>query len=175
MSKIGKRITVSDSEIRVSSPKKFFMIIFMTIWLAGWTYVGAMIFWGVIAGRIKDIWFLVTWPCFWLLAELLALYVYLWALVGYELITVTPGIIIIKRSIFGYGPSKEYPIPKITNLRASGFSATIFTWNFSMAFWGLLGGTVSFDYEGESKRFGINLIENDAKQLVKTMKNDFGL
>ena len=147
----------------------------MTIWLAGWTYAGAMIFWGVIAGQIKDIWFLATWPCFWLLSELLALYVFLWVLVGYELITVTPGIIIIKRSIFGCGPSKEYPIPKITNLRASEFYATFFSWSYNMAFWGLTGGTVAFDYEGELKRFGINLNENDAKQLVKTMKINFDL
>ena len=89
---------------------------------------------------------------------------------GYELITSDHDIITIKRSIFGHGPLKRFEISKISNLRASGFFATMISWSYNMAYWGLSGGTVAFDYENKPIRFGINLNEDDSKQLVVIVK-----
>jgi hypothetical protein len=44
-----------------------------------------------------------------------------------------------------------------------------------MAYWGITGGTVAFDYENKARRFGINLNEDDANQLVRTIKDRFKL
>ena len=175
MNKIGKRITISPAEIRISSPKNIFMLLFIPIWLTGWTIGGSVAIWQVISGQSKEAWFLIIWLCGWLVGELFVLYVFLWGGFGKELITAEHGIIKIKRSIFGYGPSRQYEMAKVSNLRASGFFATTMSWNFSMAYWGLTGGTVAFDYENKPKRFGINLNENDANQLVKTMKGRYNL
>ena len=109
------------------------------------------------------------------MGELFVLYAFLWGAFGKELIISEHGILKIKRSIFGYGPLKKYELSKICNLRASGFFATTMSWNFNMAYWGITGGTVAFDYENKSRRFGINLNEEDANQLVKTMKGRFNV
>jgi hypothetical protein len=55
------------------------------------------------------------------------------------------------------------------------YEGAMMSWNYSMAYWGLTGGTVSFDYENQPERFGINLNEDEATQLVKTMKSSFNL
>ena len=175
MNKIGKRISVSASEIRIASPKNIFILIFMPVWLIGWTIGGAAAIWQIVSGQAKDAWFLLIWLCGWLAGESFVLYAFLWGAFGYELLTGEHGVLNIKRSIFGYGTSKIYEITKISNLRAAGFFATAMSWSFSMAYWGLSGGTVAFDYDGKARRFGINLNEDDANQLVTIMKSRFNL
>jgi hypothetical protein len=84
--------------------------------------------------------------------------------------TVELGSLRIKRSILGYGPVKNYEITKLSNLRASGFFGPMMSWSSGMASWGLSGGTIAFDYEGKTIRFGISLSENDSNQLVDALK-----
>jgi hypothetical protein len=175
MQTIGKRIAIAPGEIQISTPKNIFMLLFMPIWLTGWTIGGGVAMWQVISGQGKETWFLLVWLCGWLAGELFMLYAFLWSTFGKELITTEHGTINIKRSIFRYGLSKQYQTTKMSNLRASGFFATMMSWNYSMAYWGLTGGTVAFDYENKSVRFGINLNEDDANELVKTMKSRFNL
>ncbi len=175
MQAIGKRIAITPDEIQISSPKNIFMLLFMPVWLIGWTIGGSVAMWQVISGQTKEAWFLIIWLCGWLVGEIFVLYAFLWGAFGKELIMAERGIIKIKRSIFGYGPSRQFELAKLSNLRASGFFATTMSWSFNMAYWGITGGTVAFDYENKPKRFGINLNEEDANQLVKTMKNRFNL
>ncbi len=147
----------------------------MPIWLTGWSIGGGVVLWQVISGQSKDTWFLVIWLCGWFVGELFVLYAFLWCAFGYELITAEHDNMRIKRSIFGYGPSSQFEKAKVSNLRASGFFATMLSWNFNMAYWGISGGTVAFDYENKPKRFGINLNEDDANELVRIMKSKFNL
>lgn len=175
MNKIGKRIIVSASDIRISSPKNVFILIFMPVWLVGWTAGGVIAILQIFSGQSKEAWFLVLWLFVWLAGELFVIYVFLWGAFGYELITSDHDIITIKRSIFGHGPLRMFEISKISDLRASGFFATMISWSYNMAYWGLSGGTVAFDYENKPIRFGINLNEDDAKQLVVIVKSRLNL
>jgi hypothetical protein len=152
-----------------------FILIFMPIWLAGWTFGGSIATWQIFSGQSKESWFLVLWLFGWLAGELFVLYAFLWAAFGYELITSEHGMIIIKRCIFGSGPSRKFEISKISNFRASGFFAKMMSWSYNMAYWGLSGGTVAFDYENKPIRFGINLNEDVARQLAAIMKSRFTL
>jgi hypothetical protein len=175
MNKIGKRISISASEIRIASPKNIFILLFLPIWLIGWSIGGATAIRIVISGQSKETWFLLIWLCGWLAGELFVLYAFLWGVFGHEVITTEQGIMIIKRSIFGYGPLKKYEIVKMSKLRAAGFFITTMNWDYNIAYWGLSGGTVAFDYDGKTKRFGINLNEDDANQLVAIMKSRFNV
>jgi hypothetical protein len=121
MEQIGKRVNISGSEIRISSPKNVFMLIFLPIWLTGWTIGGIIAIGVLVTGGVKEAWFLLFWLCGWAVGESFALYALLWGAFGHEVITVKNGIISIKRSVLGYGPSKHYYIDKLSNLRASGF------------------------------------------------------
>jgi hypothetical protein len=84
-------------------------------------------------------------------------------------------MMMIKRCIFGHGPSRKFEISKMSNLRASGFFATMMSWAHSMAYWGLSGGTVAFEHENKTIRFGFSLNEDDAKQLAEIMKSRLNL
>jgi hypothetical protein len=175
MDKIGKRIKILGSEIHISSPKNIFMLIFLPIWLTGWTIGGVVTIGVLVTGKAKEAWFLVIWLCGWIVGESFALYTFLWGLFGFEVITVEFGNLKIKRSILGYGPSKNYEISKLSNLRASGFFGPMMSWSSGMAYWGLSGGTIAFDYEGKTKRFGISLNEDDSNQLVEALKTRLNL
>ena len=175
MDQIGNRIKILGSEIRISSPKNIFMLIFLPIWLTGWTIGGAFAIKQVISGGSEEVWFLLIWLCGWIVGETFALYAFLWGIFGFEVIAAELGSLRIKRSILGYGRSRNYEISRLSNLRASGFFGPMMSWSSGMAEWGLSGGTIAFDYEGKTKRFGIHLNENDATQLVSTLKNRFNL
>jgi hypothetical protein len=114
LNKIGKRIIVSASEIRISSPKNYAMLIFIPVWLAAWTFAGVMVFWKVFSAESKEAWPLVLWLVGWLAGELFAIYAFLWGAFGYEMITSERGMMTIKRCIFGHGPSKKFEISKMS-------------------------------------------------------------
>jgi hypothetical protein len=175
MDQMGKRIKILGSEIRISSPKNIFMLIFLPIWLTGWTIGGAFAIKQVISGESEEVWFLLIWLCGWIVGETFALYAFLWGVFGFEVITVELGSLRIKRSILGYGLSRNYEISKLSNLRASGFFGSMMSWSAGMAYWGLSGGTIAFDYEGKTRRFGISLNENDSNQLVDALKKRLNL
>ena len=151
------------------------MLIFLPIWLIGWTIGGGAAIMQLTSVQGYEAWFLLVWLCGWLAGELFALYAFLWLAFGYEIIKLEHRNLSIKRSIFGYGPTENYETQKITNLRASGFFAPMMSWSHGMAQWGLSGCTVAFDYDTKTKRFGINLSETDANQLVSTIKSRFNL
>lgn len=176
MIQIGKRIIVEDSVIRISSPKNFFILVFVPMWIIMWTIGGvSAVMQFMASGNKEEALFLLVWLGFWVAAELFALYVFLWAAFGYEMIAVEFGNLKIKRSIFGFGSEKSYQISKIANLRAAGFYMEPMSLEFSMAYWGLTGGTIAFDYEGKTVRLGIGLEEGDANQLVGELKGRLNL
>ncbi len=167
---------MSGSEIRIASPKNIFLLIFLPIWLSGWTVGGVVAIKQVISGGAKEeLLFMLIWLCFWLVGELLVLYVFLWGAFGREIISIQRGILKIKRSIFGYGPSKDYQTTKVSNLRASGLFPSMMSWSFNMSYWGVSGGTIAFDYDGKAQRFGIHVSEDDANQLVSHLKDRLSL
>jgi len=119
LNKIGKRIIVSASDIRISSPKNVFILIFMPVWLAAWTFAGAMVFWQVFSGQSKEAWSLVLWLLGWLAGELFVIYALLWGAFGYELITLEHGMITIKDAflVMARQGSLRFPRYRICGLR----------------------------------------------------------
>jgi len=171
MNQIGKRIKISGLEIQIASPNNIFMLIFLPIWFTGWTVGGIATISHVVSGKAgEELLFMLIWLCMWLVAELFVLYVFLWGVFGREIISIQHGNLEIKRSILGHGPSKKFQISKIKNLRAAGFFASMMSWSLNMSYWGISGGTVAFDYDGKTKRFGLHLNEADANQLVNNLK-----
>jgi hypothetical protein len=74
MEQIGKRIRIDGSEIRISSPKNIFMLLFMPIWLCGWTIGGFTTISQVISMPANEAWFLLFWLCGWVFGEIFVLY-----------------------------------------------------------------------------------------------------
>lgn len=166
MSKRIKLISQSNFEMHILLKKKWFIIIFCPIWLAGWTAGGFT----AIINIDKNLGlFMIIWLIVWLLAEMMTLYAWLWNAFGKEIIKKRSDIIVIKKDIFGFGFSKQYELNKISNFRASGYFGTHD--RFNLLVWNIGGGTIAFDYGGKTKRFGIALEEIEAKEVENVLNN----
>lgn len=95
---------------------------------------------------------------------------WLWHVFGREIIkfTLQENIFTIKHDIFGLGRIKTFQNHEISNIRAAGYFGVI---NSFLVLWGIIGGTIAFDYKGKTYRFGIQFEEKEAKELVEKIKS----
>lgn len=166
MIQIGKRIKAFDKEIQILSPKKIPLLIILPIFIFCWAASLIMIVIVFLSGESTEMFLTIIWLIFWTIGGGFFLYAFLWCAFGREIIKITKDTLTIQRSILGIGPTFYYSKSKILNIRSSGFFAPFMSWNFSMAYWGLSGGTISFDYNGKTKRIGISLTEKDSQNLL---------
>ena len=132
-----------------------------------WTIAGLIAISVVLSGQPVEArreW--IIWLCAWLPVELVVSYVWMWWNTGLEIITIDHGILTIEWSILDYGWKKAYAISRISHLRTQGPFGSPTAWASGPAEWGVSGGTIAFDYNGKTKRFGIHLIEPDATELA---------
>jgi hypothetical protein len=83
--------------------------------------------------------------------------------------------ITVQKVIFGYSLSRSYPIAEVTDLRATGyFWDVMFDWNKSWSWgayvWGIGGGSIVFEWRNKTIRFGILLLENEARDVVAKIR-----
>jgi hypothetical protein len=171
----GSRIEIvpapTGAEIYILAKRDWGALIFLPVWLAFWTFGGVMAMkWVVHPGPNTPRAFISLWLVGWLLGEVWAGYWWLWIAFGKEIVNVREGALNIKRDVLGYGRNRSYNLGSIENLRASGFFPSNSYWENSLAQMKLAGGTVGFDYEGRIRRFGIQLTEPEAKELVRYLK-----
>jgi hypothetical protein len=169
---IGKRSTAVDRtggiEIHIKAPRHLWTLVFLPIWLAFWTFGG----FAAIRQFVSDPTsrgFLGIWLIAWLVAELLASYVWLWMAFGKEIIAVWQGALSLKRDIGGWGRAKLLRLHECRNLRASGSFGSPFSFSESLRFWGVSGGTIAVDHQGRVIRFGIGLEETEAQAVVREL------
>jgi len=173
MERIGKRINITGTEIHISSPKRtgaflrciaaigiYLCIAVMTATSGLTTPSGltAFIWYGAMA--IAGAWFA---------------FCLTWLVVGREVIQLRDRALVIKRSIFGKGPSRSFAISGIIDLRASNFGVSSMSLSYSFARMGLVGGSIAFEYNGKTQRFGIDLEESDAKALLVAIRARFDI
>jgi hypothetical protein len=146
-------------------------LLFTPVWLTFWTFGGIMAMkWLIHAGPSTPRAFLSLWLTFWLLAEGWAIYWWLWSTLGKEIVTIREGVLGIRRDTLGYGRTRSFPIGSVRNLRASGFFPSNSYWDNYLAQLKLAGGTVGFDVQDQAKKFGIQLTEPEAQQVVRDLK-----
>ena len=74
--------------------------------------------------------------------EAFAIYLWLWNLMGRQVITMHGHTLTTRRDIGGYGFEKEYDLTQVRDLRASAMG----DYSASLQFFGLGGGLIAFDY-----------------------------
>jgi hypothetical protein len=171
--RIARVPTVSGVELHITAKKQWFNLIFYPIWLVGWTFGGIMairvLLWpGPSTPRL----FFLIWLVGWAMGEIWVTYQWLWTAFGKEIVKVSEGELTIKRDILGRGRSRAFPIGSVANLRAAGFFPSSSYWSNYLAFanQGIAGGTVAFDCQGKIQRFGVQLEEPEAQQVVAELK-----
>ncbi len=151
------------------------MLIFLSIWFAFWTVGGVTaVLFLLHPDSGPPVLIMVFWLIVWAAAELSVAYIWLWSAFGKELVTVGNGNLVLKKDILGYGRAKVFPVSQVSNLRASGlFGSFLQGWGWSgMAkFYGLSGGVIAFESGGKTHRFGIQLEEDEARQVAAELAN----
>ncbi|HZE69193.1 MAG TPA: hypothetical protein VE135_06655 [Pyrinomonadaceae bacterium] len=160
---------VDGITVRIKTKKNWFMLLFLPVWLTGWTFGGIAAITGLVTGQSPGP-ILLVWLCGWAVGETLAICSWVWSAFGQEKISVRDGLFTHKREVFGKGLAKVYPIRELFNLRASGFFGSMNAFSNSLAQWQLAGGTVAVDTKyGDTYRFGIHLEEREAVALANTL------
>lgn len=169
---IGSRTQIVDAssgpEIRIRAPKNWWPIIFLPVWILGWTAGGIFALREFVAGSEPRL-FLGLWLVGWLGGELLAILTWSWMVFGREVLSVRQGLFTIGREVGRFAIKRRYPLHEISNLRASGWFGSPFLKSGSLQYWGLSGGTIAFDRKGKSVRFGLSLEEPEARAVVNEL------
>ena len=156
--------------IIIPARRNIFLFAFLTFWLCGWAVGEVMAPLSFFTSANKDpgaAVFIFVWFCAWTIGGGLAIYVWLSQLRGREIISATSTSLSIKRDVFGYGRTKHYDPAEIRALRVSPLTLNPFDFASGMAFWGIGGGAIAFDYGSRTFRFGSGLDEAEAKAIVQ--------
>jgi len=173
---VGSRVTYLDHgiafEVRIATRKQWFLLLFLPVWLAGWTVGGIAAITQLLSkgtdpgGRV----FLLVWLVGWAFGEVFCCYLWLWNAFGKEIVRVGSGLLTMKRDVFGLGRARSFQTMEISDLRAAGFFGNMRSVSSGMAQWEITGGTIAFDCNGKTNRFGIQLEEKEAREVVERLR-----
>ena len=171
------RSTVTDTgrglEIEIPARRQVFPLLFLPFWLFFWTIGGISAFATMLSSETPggvDL-FMLVWLCGWALGEVAAATIILWMLRGREVVTVDRDTLIVRREVFGMGPTQEFDTAHVLNLRASPLPLGMGAHGpspLALLRQGL--GTIAFDYGAKTYRFGISVEEAEARILIRQIE-----
>jgi hypothetical protein len=168
--RIRRMPVVTGVELHIAAKREWSSIFFLPVWLAFWTFGGLMAMrWVVNPEPSTPRLFISLWLVGWALGETWAVYQWFWTAFGKEIVVVREGTLKVKRDILGRGKTRSFLVGRVANLRASGFFPSDSYWGNYLAQMRLGGGTVGFDSQGKTHRFGIQLTESDARTVVEQL------
>ena len=96
----------------------------------------------------------------------IVIYSFLWQIAGKEAIEVNDKNLIITRQIFNWKTTKEYPLKNAMDLQLNSKKPNSI--GTIRGIQKLLGkdGIITLDYEGKTFRFGLEIDETEAKQII---------
>ncbi len=173
------RISIADTAegLRIVMPcrRSWFVICFLAFWLCGWAVAEVMVANQFLKGDSppEGELFMLAWFGVWTVGGVVAIYAWLWQLMGKEMLTVRGQTFNIRRDIGGFGFNKEYNLIQMRDLRIRSVGASPLAFSSSFQLWGVGGGVIAFDHGERTYRFGAGLDEAEAKQIVTAIKQRF--
>jgi len=155
-------------EVIIPAKKSLFVNSFLAFWLLAWAYGEAVIISRLLSidGQTPDA-YIVIFACGWTFSGMLAILVWLWNNKGREIIRIGDGELKRSREYGLFSRSKIYQTKHISNLRVSELSPTSLETGGGMEFWGLSGGSITFDYEPGIAKIGLGLDEAEAGHIIQ--------
>lgn len=155
--------------------RSFFVIGFLAFWICGWGAAEYMVAKQVMTGDAPpdgEV-FMFAWLGVWTLGGGVAIYAWLWQVMGKEIVLVHGQTFKIRRDIGGFGLDKDYDLTQMRTLRVSPITLSPMNVSSSLQLWGVGGGVIAFDYGARTYRFGAGLDEAEAKQVMTAIKQRF--
>jgi hypothetical protein len=176
-------ITETPEGLRVVIPtqRNWFLLVFLTLWLAIWLGAGPLVFASLLAslGRQPpgEMLFRAVWLCGWAAGALWAGYTWLRTVVGREVIEVSGAALVVRQEVWRIRLARAFDMHLLRNLRVAPVPDSPWgggAWQWQMQF-GQVGGTVAFDYGARTYRFGRGIDEAEAKHVVAAILQRFPL
>ena len=175
------RVTVTDGPgglgLLIPPKRNWFIILFMGFWLCIWAACEIMIPAQFLNGEIPGITvvFILAWLGAWTVGGAFAIYLWLWNLMGRQIIAMHGHTLTTRRDIGGYGFDKEYDLTQVRDLRVSVMKFRAWDFSASLEFLGLGGGLVAFDYGAKTYRLGAGLDEAEAKFVIRKITDRYSI
>lgn len=158
----------------IPARRHIFIMLFITVWLGGWIMGEVSVIGQLLHSREQTpTAFLTFWLAGWTLGGAFAIGAVLWQLAGKEIIVVNAATLSYRIEILGMGYTRNYRASDVKDLRATEFSANIFT-NQRAWFPPIVGsgfGPIAFDYGARTIRLTPSLEEAEAKMLVQKLSS----
>lgn len=167
-------ITEDADGLRIIVPIKrnIFLLGFLSLWLCGWFAGESAAVYQLLSGKmpVAGQSFLMVWLAMWTFGGGFAIYAWLNIATGREVIHVTKSELVIRREVLGIARPKEYDMAHVAALRTSpGIVFNPMDFKSGLAFWGISGGAIAFDYGAKTYHFGRGLEEAEARQIVSVI------
>jgi hypothetical protein len=172
---IGKRISfLKDGDVAsfvIMPTDANWKLYLLTAWLFLWTLSGCVVFanyFTLTNSNIKLV--VIMWLGFWAYFEFKIFKAFLFRKYGKEKIWIKGETLFYWRDIAGRGKKLEFSKELIKDLELVQKKKTDFFGSMNESFWVIGGESISFVYGAKPYRIGIQLPEEDARELLKRIK-----
>src|SRR5262249_50500897 len=108
---VGHRVAFrkreEGAEIHIAARKNWGLLFFCTVWLTIWTGSGAAAI-QLLKVDSPDRWLLLGWLIVWLPSEIFVVYVWLWGVLGKEVLRINPSSFSHQRNLMGLGRVRRF-------------------------------------------------------------------
>lgn len=161
---------LSDGMLITIKPPKFWpVLIFLFVWLAGWTIGEVFAIRSLLSGgdELVASAFLVIWLLGWSVGGAFAWLMFLFMAFGRERILIQSGVVHIRKEVLGIGRTRRFERSLIRNLRLRVVSESQVRRTKNAE-------RLSFDYEGKIVNFGIVIADEEANELLQLLRGRLG-
>lgn len=157
----------SGIEIEIPSDKNAFAILFLTLWMGGWTMgettaLRSLFGRGIPSGFSL---FMLGWLVMWTIGGVWVVRTILWMAFGKEIVRVRHDELTIESKVFGLGKSREYDLAQVKRLRVAPDSTQPNA--RALRAMSSTGGLIAFDYGAKTVRFARSVDEAEAALIVE--------
>ena len=169
----ASRLSVSDANgetvIVIPPVRNYFIMVFMTAWLRGWTIGGVAAMQAFLngGGDSSGRAFLGFWLFGWLVGEVTATGMLLWLFFGREVATATPLMLTLSRHVLLWSRKRHYRPDSVANLR----------WEPEQATWARHGrkSRISFEYGPKTVSFANGCDAGEGRHIIASLGRRLGL
>jgi hypothetical protein len=140
--------------------------LFLGAWVIAWVVSEALGPSRFLPPETSPLTIAIVWYGLWTLGGLVAVYAFLWSLVGWEHIHAQRGALSLKRSIFGWGRTRVYDAARVRDLRLYSRAAVVNLGKTPL----IGGGRLAFNYGASVVRFVDVISDTEAEVLVARIR-----
>jgi hypothetical protein len=114
--------------------------------------------------------FIIVYLAFWFYFEFKITRAFLWRKFGKEKLWIKHGKLFYQREVSGKGKIAEYDLELVNDLQLIEISHASFADQINQSFWIKGGERLAFQYQAKTVQFGMQLSDEEAREVLKEMK-----